>query len=223
MTRSGREPGFEDAVAGYLSRLAVERGLSPHTIAAYRRDLGQFVLFCERLGRNELRDVDRRTVRRFIAHLSTRGYAPRSVARKASAVRSFLSDCARREMIDANPAAGVPQPRRPGTLPRAIPSSTLGSLLDQLTADDPVALRDRALLELLYGTGLRVSEVASLRVNDVRRRTTITVVGKGAKERAVPLGGAARDAVDRYLRSGRMLSSLVLMPFSPSRKPTATI
>jgi len=141
-------------------------------------------------------------VRRFLAHLDTRGYARRSVARKASAVRTFLEDAARRGVIPANPAAGVPQPRRPRTLPRALPAPLLGRLLDGLGGEDPLALRDRALLELLYGTGLRVSEVAALEVN-AASGPFVRVLGKGARERAVPLGRKAREALDAYLRAGR--------------------
>jgi site-specific recombinase XerD len=183
--------------------MVAERGLSANTIDAYRRDLAQFTAFCDRLGIERLEGVDRRTIRRFLAHLTTRGYARRSVARKASAVRSLLDDAARRGMIEGNPAAGVPQPKRPATLPRAVPAATLNRFLDDLVGTEPVDRRDLAILELLYGAGLRVSELASLRVQDVAGNDLLTVTGKGRKQRVVPIGGRAREALDAYLSRAR--------------------
>jgi site-specific recombinase XerD len=196
-------PWAEEAVARYLGRLEIERGLSAHTVAAYRRDLAQFFDFCSRLEIGDLSDVTRRTVRRFVAHLTTRGYAKRSVARKVSAVRAFFADAARRGVVNANPAAGVAQPKRPQTLPKAIPSASLGRMLDTLDGEEPVDLRDRAVLELMYATGLRVSELASLRVGDVGNSDFLTVTGKGSKDRAVPISRVARAAVGEYLTDGR--------------------
>jgi integrase/recombinase XerD len=190
-------------VSAYLERLGAERGLSPHTLAAYRRDLGQFFDFCHRIGHRSLGEVSRLTVRRFLAHLSTRGYARRSAARKASAVRAFFTDAARRGAAPHNPAVGVAAPKRPRNLPRAFPSAALGSLLDSLESTDPVTRRDRALLEVLYGTGLRVGEAASLTVKGVAGADLVRVMGKGDKERVVPLTGQARATLDRYLVEGR--------------------
>jgi len=190
-------------VAAYLERLAAERALSAHTLAAYRRDLSQFFDFCDRRGQRSLGEVDRLAVRRFLAHLATRGYARRSAARKASAVRAFFTDATRRGLAAANPAEGVPAPKRPQHLPRAFPAAALGSWLDALDGADPLTRRDRALLELLYGTGLRVAEAASLTTGGVRQASLVRVLGKGGKERVVPLAGQARAAVQRYLEEGR--------------------
>ena len=195
--------GIDATVDEYLVRLDAERGLSPNTIDAYRRDLGQFTTMCHRLGLERLDEVDRRTVRRFLAQLSTMKYSRRSVARKASAVRAFLGDAARRGTILANPAAGVPQPKRPATLPKSIPASTLERFLDELDGTDPVDMRDRALLEMLYGTGLRVSEVAAMTIGDLDGAAFIRVRGKGDKDRAIPVGEQARDATKRYVEVGR--------------------
>jgi len=195
--------GIDAAVEQYLVRLDAERGLSPNTIDAYRRDLNQFTTMCHRLGVERLDGVDRRTVRRFLSQLTTLKYSRRSVARKASAVRAFLEDAARRGAITSNPAAGVPQPKRPGTLPKSIPVRTLKRFLDDLDGSDPVDLRDRALLEVLYGTGLRVSELAAMTTADVDGATFVRVRGKGDKERAVPLGNQARQAIERYVDRGR--------------------
>ncbi|MEN8113429.1 MAG: tyrosine recombinase [Actinomycetota bacterium] len=199
-----RNGGIDAAVDDYLTRLDAERGLSPHTIEAYRRDLRQFTTMCHRLGVERLDGVERRTVRRFLAQLTSLHYSRRSVARKASAVRAFFEDAARRGEIPANPAAGLPQPKRPGTLPKSIPAPTLGRILDDLDGTDPIDLRDRALLEVLYGTGLRVSELAALTPQDFDVSDFITVKGKGGKERAVPLGRKARRAVEDYIERGRL-------------------
>lgn len=192
------------SVAAYLVRLESERGLSPHTVDAYRRDLEQFMAFVERLDIADLEGVTRRVLRRYLAHLATRGYAKRSVARKASTVRAFLGDQVRRGALATNPADGVASPKRPSSLPRALPATALARMLEAMAGeDDPVALRDRAVLETLYATGMRVSELAGLTVESVVGRSELRVRGKGNKERVVPIGGPARNAVASYLESGR--------------------
>jgi len=197
-------PDWADApVSGYLARLEGERGLSGHTVAAYRRDLHQFFDFCDRLGLRSVTEVDRRVVRRYLANLAARGNAPRSVARKTSAVRAFYADGARRGLVPANPVTGVATPKRPRPLPRAFPAGSLARQLDALVGSGPADLRDRALLEVLYGTGLRVSEAASLTLGVVQGAELVRVVGKGGRERVVPLGGQAKRALDRYVEQGR--------------------
>ena len=190
-------------VDSFLGRLSAERGLSPHTIAAYRRDLAQFFDFCDRLGRTSVDDVDRGVVRRFQAHLVSRRYAAASISRKVSAVRSFYRDATRRSEVAADPAAGLPPRKRPARLPRALAARRLGELLDGVVGDEPVDIRDRAILEMLYGTGLRVSELADLSVGDVSGTDLVRVRGKGDKERVVPLAGQARRWAGRYLESAR--------------------
>jgi integrase/recombinase XerC len=191
------------ALGAYLDRLETERGLSPHTIAAYRRDLDQFLTFCERLGSTALEAVDRRTVRRFLAQLSTRGYAGRSIARKLSAVRAFLDDAATRGLIAVNPAAGVVQPKKPATLPKSLPAKSVAEALERIDDGDPAGLRDRAILELLYGTGMRVSELAALSVAEPVTGDFLRIRGKGDRERVVPIGRPAARAVAAYLEQGR--------------------
>lgn len=190
-------------VEDYLSRLSAERGLSPNTIAAYRRDLAQFFDFCQRLGLDSVGSVDRRVVRRFQAQLVSRRYVAASIARKASAVRSFYRDAVRRQDVAVDPSAGLPPRKRPSRLPKAIAARPLGEMLDALVGEDPIDVRDRAILELLYGTGIRVSELASLRIEDVKGVDLVRVRGKGDKERIVPLAGQARRWVDTYLESAR--------------------
>ncbi|MBA2338466.1 MAG: tyrosine recombinase XerC [Acidimicrobiia bacterium] len=191
------------AALGYLERLG-QRRVSDHTVAAYRVDLRQFSEFCAGRGVVRLGNIDRRTMRGFVANLSTSGYAARSVARKISAVRSFLADAVRRGDIDANPAVGLAGPRRPATLPRALPAGAIAGAFDRLDEGrGPVALRDRAIVEVLYGTGLRVSELASLTVGDIPAGDFLRVRGKGGRQREVPITGAARRALDAYMARGR--------------------
>ena len=192
-----------DATADFVHRIEVDRGLSPHTVSAYERDLGQFVVFCERFGANEVAEITRRMIRRYMSQLTTRGYSRRSIARKVSAIRSFFSDAARRGLVAANPAEGVRQPQRPQSLPKAMPSRGLVDLLDGIVGERPIDLRDRAILELLYSSGLRVSELASLQVGDVGAGDLLRVTGKGGKMRMVPVNQVARNAVETYLEKGR--------------------
>jgi site-specific recombinase XerD len=197
------EMTIDRGVEEYLYRARVERGLAANTLVAYRRDLSGFSEFSHRYGIEELSAIDRRLVRRHIANLSTRGYAPRTLARKASSVRAFLEDAARRGLMDVNPAATVPRPKQPRSLPKAMPSSSLSEALDEIAGDGPIDLRDRAILETLYGLGLRVSELASLRLEDVSGSPFLRIRGKGNKERSVPLTGSAERSLERYVAAGR--------------------
>jgi site-specific recombinase XerD len=189
----------------YLERLRVHRGLADNTLEAYTRDLVGFVTFADRCGASNVEDVDRKLIRRFVANLTTRGYAPASVARKSSAVRAFFSDLAKRGILDSNPAVGAPQPKRPKRLPRAIPAGALSDMLDAMDGSNPIDLRDRALLEVLYGTGMRVSELASLTISSIGESSFIHVKGKGGRERSIPLGGAARRSLQTYIEEARPL------------------
>lgn len=192
-----------DVVAQYLARLDAERRMSEHTVAAYRRDLAQFFDFCARLGVEDVSKVDRKVVRRFVAHLDTRGYARTSVARKASSVRAFYDDLTRRGLVAVNPAEGVRRPKTPSRLPHALAQRTIAGVLDAIDGDDPIALRDRAILEVLYAAGLRVAEVASLTVGDVTDRDELRVVGKGGRVRVVPIGSPAQRALRTWIDRGR--------------------
>ncbi len=192
-----------DAAALFVHRLDVERGLSKHTIEAYERDLRQFADFCERAGASEPGAVTRRMIRRYMSQLSTRGLTRRTIARKVSAIRSFFTDASRRGIVSANPAVGVRQPKRPSPLPKALPVRSLSEQLDHIVGEEPVDLRDRALLEVMYGSGLRVSELAALQVSDIDGSDLIRIVGKGGKTRVVPISRTARDAVATYVDKGR--------------------
>jgi integrase/recombinase XerC len=189
-------------VVDYLSRLESVRRLSSHTIAAYQTDLIQFFEFVSRLGVSDLESVDRRHVRRFLGDLDAGGYARRSLARKASAVRSFFADALVRGTLTASPAENVGRMKTPERLPRALPARAVSAVLDAVPGNSPMDLRDRAILETLYGTGMRVSELAHMGVTDIDR-DLVTVTGKGGRLRVLPLGRPARRALTDWVEHGR--------------------
>jgi integrase/recombinase XerC len=185
-------------VAGYLSRLADQRGLSPHTIDAYRRDLSQFFDYCSRSGIDSVGGVDRRLARRYLAFLDTLGYSRATTSRKASSVRAFYADAVVRGTAEINPLDGVSTPKLDKPLPHALPARSMAAAIESIDTSSPEGMRDRAIVETLYATGLRISELASLRIGDVSG-DTVTVRGKGDKMRVVPLGRPAQRALQAYL------------------------
>lgn len=189
-------------VESYLDRLQTQRGYSSNTTDAYRRDLTHFVNFCSTEGIRDFATVDRPLLRRYLAALDKHGYARRSIARKSSAVRAFFDDAVRRHLLAQNPAAVLSRPRLPERLPRALPQRQVSSLLDSLPASSPKDLRDRAILELLYSTGIRVSELAALTI-DSFASDLLTVMGKGGRMRSIPVGRPAQEAISRWLDEGR--------------------
>ena len=194
----------------FLDHLAAERGLSPNTLAAYRRDLRRYAAF---LGERGVRDAGTATeedVAAFVAHLSSsrygdgKSYRTSSVARATAAVRSLHRFLVMEGEATDDAAAGVVRPRVPRTLPHPLSVDEVRRILDSPVGGTPLALRDTAILEMLYGAGLRVSELVSLDVDDVElEEGSVRVIGKGSKERLVPLGRYARSAVRTYLRKGR--------------------
>jgi integrase/recombinase XerD len=207
----GLAEGLAVEAERYLDHLAVERGLSEHTLSAYRRDLRRYVAFLTRREMLEPGEVEEATVRSFVASLSASTHGPddapyraTSVARTLSAVRSFHRFLLREGVTDRDPAVGVPQPRLPRSLPRPLPVEDVRRLLEAPDEGSPAGLRDRAILELLYGSGLRISELTGLDVDDLDlEEGSVRVLGKGGKEREVPLGSFGRDAVGAYLTRGR--------------------
>jgi integrase/recombinase XerC len=185
-----------DPVAAFLDYLAVEKGASAHTLRSYRGDLEQFRAFLGGEPGTTFTSVDARGIRSYLAWLHRRGLDRVSIARKLAAVRSCFRFLARRGVVPQNPGRDVSAPRSPRKLAAFLPIDETQVLLERV----PAPARDRAILELLYATGLRVSEVAGLDLADVDRdRKTVRVLGKGRKERVVPFGDAAAAALDAYL------------------------
>jgi integrase/recombinase XerC len=186
---------------------------SAHTVDAYEGDVGQFVEWAERGGCGSPAEVDRTTLRRYLAYLTTRQFARRSIARKAASLRAYFKFLHRRGVISANPGRSLRSPKGEARLPRVPRQSEAGEMFDAASAaepegDDPtgaaVAWRDLAVLEVLYGAGLRVSECCGLTLDSVdTTRGFLTVLGKGAKERRVPLGEPGKAAIRGYLTHGR--------------------
>jgi integrase/recombinase XerC len=188
----------------FLRSARAERDLSPNTLDAYARDLTQFSEWSARGGVTALEDVGRTHLRRFVAYLGSRQYARRTIARKASAVRALLRWAVDQELIDVNPAENISAPKLDKPLPKVVKEKEAVALCDLPPDDDEVGVRDRAILELLYGSGLRVSELCDLDVDDVDLRArSVTVIGKGRKERRVPISEPARVAVRRYVSEAR--------------------
>jgi integrase/recombinase XerC len=174
---------------------------SAATVDAYCRDLADFVEWAERASLVGPAEIDRKLLRRYLAYLGTRRYARRTIARKASSLRRYFGWLVRSGALAVDPSAGLSAPSGEGRLPRVLKADELRSLLDDPPAridDDPpeVRVRDDAVLELLYGSGIRVSELCGLRPSDVDlERATITVWGKGSKQRQVPITPAAVSAL----------------------------
>jgi len=207
---ASERPGPDRSIGGvaeaFLVAARAERDLAPNTLAGYARDLAQFVDYAARARATSIADVDRRLLRRFIAWLVERRYARRSVARKASAVRSMLAWAVRRDLIASNPADELMTPKLQASLPRVLKAADAAALCELPPSEDPVGGRDRAVLELLYGSGLRVSELCRLDLDDLDLRSAaLTVVGKGRKERRVPLSAPSQRALRRYVTDGRHL------------------
>ena len=197
-------PLARHAVAVFVAHLRDERGLSPHTVAAYRRDVTQFLSFAGRAGVTDPAAVEPLLLRRFLALQRTRGLAASSIARKGAALRALFRFLARRGLVAEDPAAGLGVPRGPRRLPVVLKARQVDRLLAGPQPADPVGLRDRAVLELLYATGIRVGELCGLRLGDVDLAAdTVRVLGKGAKQRVVPFGEPARAALLDYLAGGR--------------------
>lgn len=186
-------------VSSFLEYLADERGASPHTLRNYGADLDEFTKFLRR-ERSSLATADARLVRAYLAWLYQRRLAKATIARRLASVRSCFRFLARRGVIEQNPARQVRSPRQSRRLPSFLPKDESKELLDRPHEGSEAARRDHALLEVLYATGIRVGECCGLDCDDVdRSHRTVRVLGKGDKERVVPVGDTALAALDDYL------------------------
>ena len=189
--------------AGYLDELRVSRRLSANTILAYRRDLDHLLAFAADEER-AVETLDRHDLEAFVRRLMSSGLSPRSVARIVACVRGFYRFLVLDGHLAGSPADDVSAPRAWPSLPKFLSIDEVDRLLEAPNVDTAAGLRDRALLELLYATGMRVTELVTLRIDVVNLDAGfLTCVGKGAKERIVPIGHVAVDWVSRYLASGR--------------------
>ena len=205
---------FEAHVLDFLAYLEFERGLARNTLDAYRTDLLQFGAFLAKRDRS-VTEVERGDVADFLSELATgapgedgeEGKAPCSpatISRKTACLRSFFRHLRREELIEVDPTATLSPPQKSRKLPQVLSHAEVTKLLDSAKGNDPIAIRDRALLEIMYGCGLRASEAIGLEVGDVDlRHGFVRPHGKGSKDRIVPLGREAAKAIERYLRASR--------------------
>lgn len=192
---------LDRALDGYLRHVTIERGLSEHSIAAYRRDLTGYIEWLDAEGIVDTSAITASVVGRFIADRSGADPAPAasSLARLQSSVRGWHRFLAREGIEVDDPSGRLRPPKAPQRLPKALTIDQVERLLAAPSAEDPLGIRDRALLELLYATGARVSEAVGLDVDDLAHGDVLRLRGKGSKERIVPIGSFARAAVDAYL------------------------
>ena len=199
---------MQEQIQQFLDYLEAEKGYSINTLAAYQNDLSQFLIFLQQLPLEQRPqtwdDVTRDHIVSYILEMKEREYASSTIARKVAAVKSFFKFLESTGQIAVNPAKDMETPRAEKHLPATISAQEVDRLLEAPSGDGPAALRDRAMLELLYATGLRVSELVALNVSDVNLDDgTVRCLGKGKKERILPLYERARRALAQYVHEGR--------------------
>jgi integrase/recombinase XerC len=191
----------------FLAHLSVERRLSAHTDTSYRADLQRFIAHCDRNHVRDWRGVDSQHVRMFAAAEFRQGSSARTIQRRLSALRSFFNFLLRERALEANPAVGVQAPKARKRLPETIDVDLMTRLLEFRT-DTQLSVRDKAIMELFYSSGLRLSELVGLNLGDVDRGDrTVRVLGKGRKTRVVPVGKHALDAIARWLKERATLAA----------------
>jgi integrase/recombinase XerD len=209
----GSPANLSSEILSFLDYARVEKGLAPNSIVSYRHDLEKFALYLQGCGL-EWDQVRHENIRKFLESLYRQGLSARSVARHLAALRHFFQFLVKEGRLSADPAREVETPRLDHSLPKYLSSGEVDALLTQPDPTRPAGLRDRAMLELLYATGMRVSELLSVRWEDFEPNLGIVrCLGKGRKERLIPVGKSALRAVEAYLRHGR--SSFVKKPGVP--------
>ena len=195
---------FGDSIDAFVSALRFERGMAENTCKAYARDLRIFAYWAAEHGKTAADGLSRIEIALFFHDERQEGRKGSTRARRAAAVRQFYRFLRERRLIPRDPTELLDPPRKEQPLPRILTEAEVFAMLDAVNGKDPRSLRDRALLELLYGCGLRVSEACDLELDDiVADGELVRVVGKGSKERVVPIGHAAGQAINAYLASGR--------------------
>ena len=191
-------------VDGYLNFLAVEKGISLNTLEAYSRDLNRYTAFAEQKGVTDIRDISSDTIISFLGDLKGGGLATTSINRSLAAIRGFYKYLLAENVIDENPVAAIELAKVWMHLPDTVNREEMALLLKQPGTKTPLAMRDTAMLELLYATGIRVSELVSLGMGNINWQAGyLVVVGKGSKERIVPIGQTALDCLNRYVEGAR--------------------
>lgn len=205
MSTPRRPAPIDHALAEFLVHLKTERTLAANTIENYRRDLERYVLFLKKqCGVTGPEEIEGDHLVRFALAESARGLAARTLARRHSSLRAFHRFLIGEKILQSDPTSRLLSPRLPFRLPHALPLAEVEKLLDRIVPDGPLGLRDRAMLEFLYATGMRVSELIAFPVRALSRKSGLArCIGKGGKERVVPVGRRALVAVERYVDKGR--------------------
>ena len=193
----------EPTTNAYLKHLKAGRGYSTHTIIAYRFDIIQFLSLCDSWGCRSLTLIQTIDVKRFSAHLYMKGYSRKSMARKRTSLKSFFAHLFDLGAISKNPVINTVNPKINSPIPTVLSQKHIIEAIESVDGGEPRDLRDRAVLEMLYATGVRVAELVSLTVGQIKNREFVIVMGKGNKERSIPVGLPAQRAVERWLISGR--------------------
>lgn len=195
---------MEDALVQYVRYLVAERNASPHTVSNYRREIAQFIAFARRHGVSDWSQVRPSLLRQWLVELHEQGYVKASVTRRVSELRAFYGYMTRAGLVGSNPVLAISSPKLPQRLPRPLTIDEIEAILAVPDQGTPQGQRDRAMLELLYAGGLRVSELLALDLPALDlAQGTIRVVGKGAKERIVLIGQPAIEALRLYIENGR--------------------
>ncbi|MBR4328532.1 MAG: site-specific tyrosine recombinase XerD [Candidatus Riflebacteria bacterium] len=194
----------EELLEQFLNYLSVEKGLRPKSLEAYRRDLQDWIDFSKEQGRTIIDSTVEGLLQRFSIHMHDKGLSPRSMARKSSALKGFYRFLLREGITDFDPTAILERPKIGRPLPKVMTIEEIERILKQPDEKTALGLRDKAMLELLYATGIRESELISLKLGDVNTVAEfLSVEGKGGRERVVPVGSFALSAIDEYLLKGR--------------------
>ena len=198
----------DNKVNGFLEYLEKERSYSPHTIKAYETDLIQFSRFVKEYGGTgsfDVSSVDKKTVQHFVGSLTEKGLSRKTRGRKLASIKSFFRYLLKYAHVESNPASAVKAPKQHATLPKFLQKEVLEQVLSHSDKDDWQLKRDKTILELLYSTGIRLSELVAIDMGDVQiDQKTVKVFGKGGKERIVPFGGKAAEALGFYLKERNM-------------------
>lgn len=195
---------MQPLIEEFLNYIAVERGLSRNTIDAYSCDLRQFIDYLNQAGYEALTEVHSHTLVDYLLKLQQKKMKPTSVTRKLAAIRSFFQYLVRERHLKADPSVTIDSLKTPQRLPKVLSEKDMVRLLEQPGAANPANLRDKAMLEMMYATGVRVSELVSLKIGDINMDMGyIRCFGKGSKERIVPMGSSAQQALQNYLNRSR--------------------
>lgn len=200
---------FEKLLTAYERNLKVERNLSPHTIRAYMGDLSSLLIHLEKLGLSDIRDLELTHLRSWLANQAVKGGARTTLARRAVSIRMFTKWALKNKFLSSDVGASLATPKGHRTLPGVLDVNNAQIAMDSMATraaqeQTPISLRDVAMVELLYATGARVGELCGLDIGDIDySRNTIRVLGKGDKERVIPIGRPAVAALESYLKDGR--------------------